>query len=98
MSLGFKKNKKITVGVEVELQLINLQSFNLAMEANDFLRRLITVNCPGEIKPEITQSMIEINSSIHDSYSPLLKELLIFRDYIAAEAMKTHIGVCGGGR
>lgn len=93
----FKKNDALTVGVELELQLINLQSFNLAMEAEDFLRRLSKLSCPGEIKPEITQSMIEINSSIHPSYTSLLDELRTIRDIIAKEASKTHIGVCGGG-
>lgn len=93
----FKKNDDLTVGVELELQLINLQTFNLAMEAEDFLRRLSNTKCPGEIKPEITKSMIEINSSVHSSYSTLVAELKIVRDIIAKEAAKTHIGVCGGG-
>lgn len=96
-NLNFKNNSKPTVGVELELQLINLQSFNLAMEAQDFLRRLSEVKCPGEIKPEITQSMIEINSSVHISYSSLLAELRSIRDIISDEAAKTHIGICGGG-
>ena len=96
-SLNFKRNAEITIGVELELQLINLQSFNLAMEAEDFLRRLSKSTCMGEIKPEITQSMIEINSSIHDSYDSLLNELRVIRNNIALEASKTHIGVCGGG-
>lgn len=96
-NLVFKRNNELTVGVELELQLINLQSFNLAMEAEDFLRRLSKTNCPGEIKPEITQSMIEINSSVHATYSSLLFELRNIRDIIATEASKTHIGVCGGG-
>lgn len=95
--LKFKENKEFTVGVELELQLVNLESFNLAMEAKDFLRRLSSVSCPGELKPEITQSMIEINSSIHRSYPSLLNELRILRNHIANEAAKTHIGVCGGG-
>jgi carboxylate-amine ligase len=93
----FKNNNELTIGVELELQLINLQSFNLAMEAKDFLRRLSKADCPGEIKPEITQSMIEINSSVHISYSSLLAELRSIRNVIAAEAAKTHIGICGGG-
>ena len=96
-NLDFKKNNELTIGIELELQLINLQSFNLAMEAKDFLRRLSKRNCPGEIKPEITQSMIETNSSVHASYTSLLSELKIMRDLIVIEASKTHIGVCGGG-
>ncbi len=95
--LKFKENKEFTMGIELELQLVNLQSFNLAMEAKDFLRRLSNTSCHGELKPEITQSMIEINSSIHKSHPSLLNELRTLRNHIADEATKTHIGVCGGG-
>lgn len=93
----FKTNSSRTMGVELELQLVDLQNFNLAMEANDFLRRLSELSFPGEIKPEITQSMIEINSSVHLSYGSLKNELRSLRNIIVTEASKTHIGVCGGG-
>ncbi len=98
MSLtAFKGNPSNTVGVELELQLVNLQNFNLTMEAKDFLRRLSEIKIPGEIKPEITQSMIEINSSIHKSHDSLLKELLTIKNTLTEQAAKTHIGICGGG-
>jgi carboxylate-amine ligase len=93
----FKENDFLTIGVELELQLINLHTFNLAMEAEDFLRRLSHITFTGEIKPEITQSMIEINSSIHKTYGSLLNELNNIRTVIKNEADKTYIGVCGGG-
>lgn len=96
-SLPFKNNSTMTLGIELELQLVNLQNFNLAMEAHDFLRRLSEVNFVGELKPEITQSMIEINSSVHTSYAALLAEMEAMRDLVVIEASKTHIGVCGGG-
>lgn len=85
------------MGIEVELQLVNLQHFNLAMEAKDFLRRISTASYPGEIKPEITQGMIEINSSIHTSYDSLLNELSAIRNFLTDQAGRTHIGICGGG-
>lgn len=95
--LPFKQNFSLTMGVELELQLVNLHHFNLAMEAQDFLRRLSTVNHSGEIKPEITQSMIEINSSIHLSYTSLISELRAIRNILVDKAQQTHIGICGGG-
>lgn len=95
--LPFKKNDLLTMGVELEMQLINLHTFNLAMEAQDFLRRVEEKSYQIEIKPEITQSMIEINSSVHHSYDSLLSELCTVRDYLAKEAQKSHIGICGGG-
>ncbi|HRE30783.1 MAG TPA: YbdK family carboxylate-amine ligase, partial [Candidatus Berkiella sp.] len=94
---SFKGATFPTMGVELELQLINLFNFNLATEAQDFLRRLAEKQHSGEIKPEITQAMIEINSSVHENYTSLNTELVLLRNLIADEAQKTHIGVCGGG-
>ena len=93
----FKQNETMTVGVELELQLVDLQNFNLAMEAKDFLRRLSLVKMAGEIKPELTLAMIELNTSVHHSYQALLDELHYMKAIVAEEAAKTHIGVCGGG-
>lgn len=95
--MQFKSNSELTMGVELELQLVNLQHFNLAMEAKDLLRRIEEMPHSGEIKPEITQAMIEINSSIHGNYESLLDELRHIRDVLVTEAFKTHIGICGGG-
>ena len=94
---SFKENSSLTIGIELELQLIDLLNFNLAMESKDFLRRLSNCSHPGEIKPEITLSMIELNSSIHTNYESLLSELHCLKNLVAEEAARTHIGVCGGG-
>jgi glutamate---cysteine ligase / carboxylate-amine ligase len=96
-TLDFKQSNAFTIGVELELQLVNLQDFNLAMEAEDLLRRLSEIPLVGEVKPEITQSMIELNSSVHSSYSTLLAELRALRNALAEETSKTHVGICGGG-
>ncbi len=97
IDLPFKENSELTIGVELELQLVDLQNFNLAMESRDLVRRLSEISYTGEIKPEITQSMIEINSSIHSSYSSLITELNHLRDILVQEAYQAHIGICGGG-
>ncbi|RDI44542.1 YbdK family carboxylate-amine ligase [Aquicella lusitana] len=94
---AFKENAFPTMGVELELQLVDLQNFNLAMEAKDLLRRLSEIVHPGEIKPEITQAMIELNSSVHASYESLIAELRMIRNTLAEQAAQTHIGICGGG-
>ncbi len=93
----FKGTTFPTMGIELELQLINLYNFNLATEASDLLRRIEEKPHSGEIKPEITQAMIELNSSIHENYDSLKTELINLRNIIAEEAYQTHIGVCGGG-
>ncbi len=96
-TLPFKGSSALSMGVELELQLINLHHFDLAVEAEDYLRRLSTISQLKGVKPEITQSMIEINSSIHTSYDSLLQELTEMQILMTEEARKTHIGICGGG-
>src|SRR3990167_4620265 len=93
----FKESESLTLGIELELQLVDLYHFNLVMEAKDFLRRLSSVIDSKSIKPEITQSMIELNSSIHTSFSSLLAEVQDLKNILVEEAAKTHIGICGGG-
>jgi glutamate---cysteine ligase / carboxylate-amine ligase len=94
---SFDGDNLLTIGVELELQLVNLHNFNLTMEAQDLLRRVSETNHPGEFKPEITQSMIEINSSVHKVHSSLLAELCEQRDILVEQASQMHIGICGGG-
>lgn len=94
---AFKENEFTTIGTELELQIVDLQNFNLAMEAKDFIRRLSEIPHPGKIIPEITQSMIELNSSVHMSHASLVTELRNLRDILSNEAYQAHIGICGGG-
>lgn len=94
---AFTESNCLTMGIELELQLLNLQHYDLAMEAQDFLRRVSDISHPGEIKPEITQAMIEINSSVHKNFDTLLQELETIRNVLVEQACQAHIGICGGG-
>ncbi|MCE3237443.1 MAG: ybdK 2 [Gammaproteobacteria bacterium] len=95
--IEFKKSMPFSIGVELEFQLINLNNYNLILESEDFLRRAQAILCEKNIKPEITQSMMEINSSIHSDYRSLLNELNTINSTLLEVAKKMHIGICGGG-
>lgn len=97
MTLAFSASKPLSLGVELELQLVNRRNYNLATDAADLLRRMRDIPHTGEIKPEITQSMVEINSSIHLRVDTLRAELRHTRDAIAAEAQRMNVGIAGGG-
>lgn len=86
-----------TVGVELELQLIDAHTWNLATEAGDLLRRVQDTRHPGEIKPEITQSMIEISTAVHTDHPGLLSELVQLRDTLCGLAAKMNLRIAGGG-
>jgi len=93
----FAQSQPLTFGVELELQLVSLSDFNLAAASPDLLHLLGRKPFPGNVTPEITESMIEINSSVQSSYLPLLTELLDIRSTLVAAGDRLNIGICGGG-
>jgi glutamate---cysteine ligase / carboxylate-amine ligase len=95
--LTFKSSSALTFGVELELMLVNTRDFNLAPDADDLLRRITRDAPQGELKPELTQSMIEINTSVHERYPQLLDELRSTRDVLAGHARKMNVALAGGG-
>ncbi|MGH8689263.1 MAG: YbdK family carboxylate-amine ligase, partial [Burkholderiales bacterium] len=96
-ALPFTSSPKLTVGVELELQLVQAHDFDLARDAAELLARLQKVNLAGAVKPEITESMIELNSSVHERYAELAAELEATRDAVVKEAGMLNLRVCGGG-
>jgi carboxylate-amine ligase len=95
--LAFTSSAPLTFGVELELMLVNTRDFNLAPDADDLLRRATRDAPGGELKPEITQSMVEINTSVHERYPELLAELEGTRDVLAGHARKMNVAIAGGG-
>jgi carboxylate-amine ligase len=96
-ALSFKQAAALTFGVELELQLVNTRDCDLTRGASDLLALVQRAPHPGEIKPEITESMIEISTSIHSRHGDLLAELRQIRDALLAGADRLNIGVAGGG-
>jgi carboxylate-amine ligase len=95
--LDFKTSAPLTVGVELELQLVRPHDLDLARGAPDLLRRLERRKLPGAVKPEITESMIELNSSVHSRCPELLAELEATRDALVEEAGALNLRIAGGG-
>lgn len=93
----FKSSPSLTMGVELELQLISLSSFDLTAESPDILALLQRQLFPGFVHPEITKSMLEIATGVHDNYQNLLDQLLNMRDKLILASDRLNIGVCGGG-
>mgnify|MGYP006146697007 CR=1 FL=1 len=97
MPLEFNRSDPLTFGIELELMVLNTHNYDLARGAADILQRLAKKQLPGEVKPEITESMIEINSSVHSSFEPLLAELREIRDTLVAAGDRLNIEIAGGG-
>src|SRR6202171_5523229 len=97
MPLDFTSSQSLSMGVELELMVLNTHDHNLVRGAPDLLARLEKVDLDGEVKPEITESMIEINSAVNTRYDELLAELGRVRDAIVIAAERLNVAVAGGG-
>ena len=95
--LAFTPSTPLTVGVELELQLVRPHDLDLSRDAADLLRRLERRKLPGAVKPEITESMIELNTSVHRDCRALLTELEAVRKALLEEAGVLNVRIAGGG-
>lgn len=93
----FKASQALSLGVELELQLIGLNDFDLAAASPDMLELLRRKPFPGSVTPEVTESMIEIATDVHTEHSKLLAQLLEMRDTLVRAGDRLNIGICGGG-
>lgn len=93
----FKPSKSCSLGVEIELQIINPYTFQLIEKSIEILDSVHHHDYPGAIKPEITQNMIEINTSIHDNMQTLSAELQEIKNYFVNKARELGIRFSGGG-
>jgi carboxylate-amine ligase len=94
---SFKSSASLTMGVELELQLVNLSDLDLTAASPDMLHLLRRAHFPGNVTPEVTESMIEINTGIHTSHTELLAQLQLIRDTLVRAADTLNVGICGGG-
>ena len=93
----FQKSAALSLGVELELQLVNTHDYDLAPYAEDMLRLMSKLPLPGSVVPEMTSSMIEISTGICQSSSEVLGQLSQIRDALVRSADKLNIAVVGGG-
>lgn len=95
--LPFKNSKTASIGLELEFQIVDPTTFDLISKAKDLLRNIKTSPYQKIIKPEITQSMLEINSSIHQTPKSLHNEIIDIQKFLIEQADKVKIYFSGGG-
>jgi carboxylate-amine ligase len=95
--MEFRASPSISIGVELELQILNSRDYNLARDANDLLALLKKSAHANAVKPEITESMIELNSAVHTDAGELLTELKQIRDAVGRAAGQLNVRIAGGG-
>ena len=98
MSLeAFADSRPLTLGIELELQIVNCHDYDLSPSAADLLRLVGKRKFPGNVVPEITDSMIELSTGICTGHADALSQLTAIRDALVACAAQLNVGLCGGG-
>ena len=95
--LEFTQSEPLTLGVELELQLLTTRDFDLTRGASDLLRAMDYDGHNGDIKLEITESMIEINTLARASVDDIAEDLDSLRGVLIEQCARNNIAVCGGG-
>lgn len=95
MSLPFTRSQRYSMGAELELQLVDQTDARLSDKAGIVL---LDISNRQQIKHELTQSMIELNSSVHFSVTALYEELTRLARNVREVARKHRCDITGGGR
>jgi carboxylate-amine ligase len=95
--LEFKPSQPLTLGVELELMIVNRHDYNLTRGSDDLLNLINRIDHGHDIKPEITQGMIEIATSVHHRLDSMRAELGAMRALLVDSAEKLNLGLAGGG-
>jgi carboxylate-amine ligase len=93
----FKSSQAYTIGIELELQIINPENGYLVSRAKELIQSLADNIYSQQIKPEVTQSMIEINSMVHLDATALCAELMQIKNFMCAKANELDVYISGGG-
>ena len=94
---AFGASEALTIGVELELQLVNTHDYDLAHYADDMLRLLARRDLPGSAVPEMTAGMIEVSTGVCRTAGEALAQLTQIRNALVHSADKLNIAVVGGG-
>ena len=88
----FKQSQPLTLGVELELQLLSQRDFDLTRGATDLLGSMDYDGSYGDIKLEITESMIEVSTGARDTADGIADVFL--QDFVGFLDVLSHgIGI-----
>jgi len=93
----FASSDPFTIGVELEVQVVNTHDYNLTKAATELLSRVRKQRFSGAIKPETTEGMIELSTGVCRNFAQVKNELQVLRDTLVRAADFLNVGVCGGG-
>ena len=95
--IQFKRSDALTLGVELELQLLSRRDFDLTRGATDLLGAMRYDGRFGDIKLEITESMIEVSTQARARVDEIGADLEGLCRTLVSQCAQNNIAICGGG-
>ena len=96
-AMEFTKSDALTLGVELELQLLSQRDYDLTRGATDLLSHLKYDGMYGDVKLEITESMIEVSTQARATVDDIAADLEGLRKILVDQCARNNIAICGGG-
>ena len=93
----FTESRLGTMGIELELMVLDRLSYDLLPAAPDILRLLDMQSKQWVATPEITTSMLEVATSILDGYAPAAAQIEEIRSSVQRAAFQVGAAISGGG-
>ena len=95
--MEFSQSDTLSIGIELELQIVSRLDADLTRGATELLAQVEKRPHVGDFKPEITESMIEVSTSVHRDCNALAIELQGIRSALIEAADRQNLLICGGG-
>jgi carboxylate-amine ligase len=93
----FTRSQLGTIGIELELMVLDRLTYDLLPAAPDILRLLDMQDKKWVATPEITTSMLEVATSVLDGYGAAAAEIEEIRASVQRAAFQVGAAVSGGG-
>ena len=93
----FTESRMGTMGIELELMVLDRLTYDLLPAAPDILRLLDMQSKQWVATPEITTSMLEVATSILDGYAPAAAQIEEIRSSVQRAAFQVGAAISGGG-
>lgn len=96
---AFTASMPFTLGIELELQVVNPPACDLSQESSSLIAacRGRVPEGKGEVKHDITESMLEISTGVCRHLSEAHEQLQALSTLACASANERGLAICGGG-
>ncbi|MEO3989600.1 YbdK family carboxylate-amine ligase [Pseudocitrobacter cyperus] len=93
----FHVSAPFTLGIELELQVINPPGYDLCQDSSALITAASSSITQGEVKHDITNSMLEIATGVCDDIHQAATQLAAIQRAVLRAASEQHVKICGGG-